>query len=385
MASPEPAPEPATEPQVLFRAGKKRKAYRQRLQDPEETTAADTNPVAASAPAPAEAPSAPRPAEDDEDEEGISVAEAIRRRNAKKHKLGGVGFHARTLAAVHDSADDENAEQGLVLHDAEKALKSQREADMPVGIPSRFAPQTGLVGELVNKNMEEYIESELARRKRLAAAAAAQQQQDAENSGDGQGGSGVPLKVDPTLPASGVPVESQRVLQGRLMEIDLGEEARARTAAMTERARRRLQGEDVNDDEANDSHPKKVRLGPDGKPWRPRNRRGSDDIKRDQLVEELLSENRVDMSYITSDQYGQQAGEEEEAADDRIADEFRRQFMDAMSQRHRRRRPAINAKPTAKQSTEEYLKGPKLGGSRNARAAMRDKLLKEQEMKKKTR
>lgn len=254
---------------------------------------------------------------------------------------------------------------------------------------------------------EEYIESEMARRKRLAAAAAAQQQQqDGKNSGDAQGGSGVPLKFDPTLPASGVPVESQRVLQGRLMEIDLGEEARARTAAMTERARKRLQGEDVEDDEEGDSQPKKVRLGPDGKPWRPKNRRGSDDLKRDQLVEEFLSENRgellnsydrfqstrqgltsmpVDMSYITSEHYGQQAGEEEEAADDRIADEFRRQFMDAMSQRHRRRRPAINAKPTVKHSTEEYLKGPKLGGSRNARAAMRDKLLKEQEMKKKTR
>jgi hypothetical protein len=39
---------------------------------------------------------------------------------------------------------------------------------------------------------------------------------------------------------------------------------------------------------------KKIRLGPDGKPWRGgrRKRRGSDDIARDKLVEELLHENR---------------------------------------------------------------------------------------------
>lgn len=40
--------------------------------------------------------------------------------------------------------------------------------------------------------------------------------------------------------------------------------------------------------------PKRVRLGPDGKPWRGgrRKRRGSDDVARDRLVEEFLHENR---------------------------------------------------------------------------------------------
>lgn len=51
--------------------------------------------------------------------------------------------------------------------------------------------------------------------------------------------------------------------------------------------------------------------------------------------------------------------------------------MDAMAQRNRRRRTAQPAKPGAKKQ-EEILRGPKLGGSRNARAAMRDLLLKEQ-------
>lgn len=268
-------------------------------------------------------------------------------------------------------------------------------------------PTTSFRATATDQAREEYIESELARRKRLAAAAAAQQQQqqqqDGDNSKGAQTGSVIPLKFDPTLPASGAPAESQRVLQGRLMEIDLGEEARARNAAMTERARKRLKGEDVQDEEETESQTKKVRLGPDGKPWRPRNRRGSDDIKRDQLVEEFLSENRgmfqpphlqlmyqwllttvtVDFSLISNEEPVQGVGNEEEAADERIAADFRRQFMEAMSHRHRRRRPAVNARPTVKKrNDDEYLKGPKLGGSRNARAAIRDKLLQEQQMKK---
>jgi hypothetical protein len=43
-----------------------------------------------------------------------------------------------------------------------------------------------------------------------------------------------------------------------------------------------------------------VRLGKDGKPWRPRNRRGSDDIKRDQLVEQFLHENRCESFVATT-------------------------------------------------------------------------------------
>ena len=80
------------------------------------------------------------------------------------------------------------------------------------------------------------------------------------------------------------------------MEIDLGDEARSRNIAMTERAKRRLQGQIDDEDGAEGAGQaggnKKPRLGPDGKPWRPRNRRDSDAIKRDQLVEEFLSENK---------------------------------------------------------------------------------------------
>lgn len=79
---------------------------------------------------------------------------------------------------------------------------------------------------------------------------------------------------------------------------------------------------------------------------------------------------------------GTSAGEE--GADEKVAEEFRREFMDAMMRRQQRRRPALNAKPApkGKAAPEEVLKGPKLGGSRNQRAAMRNLLLKEQESKK---
>ncbi len=90
----------------------------------------------------------------------------------------------------------------------------------------------------------------------------------------------------------------------------------------------------------------------------------------------------VDMYDTQAEQPANAATFEEEddgAADDRIADEFRRDFMEAMAQRsRRRRRPAQPAPKAGAKAQEEILKGPKLGGSRNARAAMRDLLLKEQ-------
>lgn len=77
---------------------------------------------------------------------------------------------------------------------------------------------------------------------------------------------------------------------GRLQEIDLGQEARMRNAVMTEQARKRLAGELLEED--SDASGRRPRLGPDGKPWRGRKRRASEDIKRDQMVEALMRENK---------------------------------------------------------------------------------------------
>lgn len=131
-----------------------------------------------------------------------------------------------------------------------------------------------------DQGREEYIESELARRH--AADKAAEEAQ-ANNSTASSA-------ATPMGPQSGKSQEERPTMQGRLQEVDLGDEVRARNAAMTEQARRRLAGETIEDEsEGSRRHPK---VGKDGKPWRGRKRRASDDIKRDQMVEALMRENR---------------------------------------------------------------------------------------------
>lgn len=169
------------------------------------------------------------------------------------------------------------------------------------------------------------------------------------------------------------PTEGQEIMQGRLMEIEIKEPEQT----------------------VKEPRAKKVRLGRDGKPWRPRNRRGSDAIKRDQIVEEILRENRrmtcvlyFCLSGLTSvvDVYdvpskpSEPEPEADGAADERLAEEFRRQFLDDVAERQlKKKKTAQPARP----GTEDVLKGPKLGGSRNVRAAMRDMLLKKEKEGKK--
>ena len=76
-----------------------------------------------------------------------------------------------------------------------------------------------------------------------------------------------------------------------------------------------------------------------------------------------------------------------------LAEEFKRQYMDEVAARRQRKKPAVNqhrtgaaAQQAAKAAaSEEVLRGPKLGGSRNSRAAIRDILLSRQEQAKKGR
>lgn len=61
---------------------------------------------------------------------------------------------------------------------------------------------------------------------------------------------------------------------------------------------------------------------------------------------------------------------DDQAADDRIAEQFRREFMDAISSRRQKATQSAKKGPGAK--VDDKPKGPKLGGSRSARAAMRE-------------
>ncbi|TVY28074.1 hypothetical protein LHYA1_G002647 [Lachnellula hyalina] len=211
-----------------------------------------------------------------------------------------------------------------------------------------------------------YIDSELA--KRQAAEGLAPVSAFAREGGGGTVGwkdeSGLRKDID---------VQRQPAALGKLMEIDLGDEARDRNVQRTDKARRRLGGEEVEEEVV--QKPVKIRLGPDGKPWRGRKRRGSDDVKRDKLVEEVMRENRLE---IYEEPQEEPPNNDDQGADDRIAEAFKRDFMDAVSQRQRKK--TAPAPPPARgpggKKEEEALKGPKLGGSRSARAAMRETMLK---------
>ena len=158
-------------------------------------------------------------------------------------------------------------------------------------------------------------------------------------------------------------LQRQPAALGKLHEIDLGPDATLRNIARTEAAQRRLGGGEPDIDISTG----KVRLRRDGKPYGWRKRRNSDDVKRDKLVEEVMRESRLEI-YDEPDEEGPN---DDQAADDRIAEQFRREFIDAQSSR--KQKAIQEKKPVRGQPVDDKPKGPKLGGSRSARAAMREK------------
>ena len=169
--------------------------------------------------------------------------------------------------------------------------------------------------------------------------------------------------------------QRQPAALGKLHEIDLGPDSKLRNIKRTEAAISGTAPSDVPPPK-----PPRPRIGRNGKPYipKPRKRRNSADMARDKVVEELLRETRLDL-YDEPGAGGKSsaAGDEEEreAADDRIAEEFRRDFLDAISQRRKRssKPPAGNASRVGGKVVEDKPRGPKLGGSRSARAAMRER------------
>jgi len=125
-----------------------------------------------------------------------------------------------------------------------------------------------------------YIDSELAKRRRGQSHAGTNPSTNGHGSLDASTPGGASKDRLP---------QRQPAALGKLHEIDLGPDATLRNIARTEAAKRRLEaGEEVELQEA----VQKVRLRKDGKPWRGRRRRNSEDVKRDRLVEEVLRESR---------------------------------------------------------------------------------------------
>lgn len=141
-----------------------------------------------------------------------------------------------------------------------------------------FALRTCTVTEANNIRMA-YIETEMAKRR----------------DGDAMSNAHVYVQTPGSTPV-GVDGASDKFSQkqpaslGRLHEIDLGPDAALRNAQRTEAAIKRQNGEEVEVQE--ETTGQKPRLGRDGKPWRRRRRRNSEDVKRDKLVEEVLRESK---------------------------------------------------------------------------------------------
>ncbi|KAM6488207.1 hypothetical protein HDV62DRAFT_347189 [Trichoderma sp. SZMC 28011] len=370
---------PTTEP-IRFRAGKKRKAYRQRPTEEEES-----NDVAIVIPAPSVLPGASKvedgepgrdanadaerllrelEGEDGNGDDGddrmdgeSAVAAALRLRNARRAaRRGGVGF--RSEGRNQDDEDADAEQHALVLRDADKDAAHDR---IVGGITNRFMHQTGLLTILDDKHMNEYIESRLASRSADPHGTSPSSQPASHSATNNQGLAGDPNHQDKW--------RDQPTRHGKLVEVDM--------ANLDNGAR---------NNNSSDSH-KRRRVEMDGAakppPRRGRNRRNSQDIARDALVEQFLHENRLDVYNVPSSSTAaaSSAPGGDPSADDRLAEEFRQQYYDEQAMRRKKKRPVQQQKQQQQQSGD-VLKGPKLGGSRNMRAAVRDKLLQQEKEKK---
>lgn len=240
----------------------------------------------------------------------------------------------------------------------------------------RLAPQATV---MANVGRMAYVDSKMAEL-REGEKRAAEEHASSQNNPRRPGTNDAPLG----LIARGA--ESHRERQpagmGKLQEIDLGEEVTRMNAQRTQEATRKLQSGELVE-------PTDERFS--GRGRRGRKRRTSEDIKRDKIVEDILKESmrksplvrlagaesgysiliQTDAVDNIYDRTELQAAEtnDDQAADDRIVEQFRRDFMEAVQTRNKRNPPPAPVGKGGK--VEERPKGPKLGGSRSARAAMR--------------
>ncbi|KAK8236817.1 hypothetical protein HDK77DRAFT_300049 [Phyllosticta capitalensis] len=326
------------EQETMFRPRKKQKTFRKRAT--EDTVDQDGSSTA---------PKMPTPADAKTEETGNGVAEILRRRKLAQKSRGGVEFSSTTTTtspAISSATEVEAVPHGGVEESAPPAIEAVK----------RFAPQTGLVPDTLDKHMMAYVDSKMAEL-REGEKRAAEDYALSQNSTRRPGTNDGPL----ALTARGA--ESHRERQpagmGKLQEIDLGEEVTRMNAQRTQEATRKLQSGELVE-------PTDERFS--GRGRRGRKRRTSEDIKRDKIVEDILKESMLDNIY---DRTELQAAEtnDDQAADDRIVEQFRRDFMEAVQTRNKRNPPPAPVGKGGK--VEERPKGPKLGGSRSARAAMR--------------
>ncbi|RKF63881.1 putative mrna splicing factor rna helicase protein [Erysiphe neolycopersici] len=309
------------------------------------------------------------------DTQPLITADVVRKR-LRYRRTGGVEFKTEVQSTRKKEERSEEAED-----------PEEESPGGPQDIKNKlriFTRQTGVIGD-ADRHMMAYVDSELAKRSSQGLQASADIQKTTQQQPTASKHVNIPHipgssdhKLNDISKVKATIAPRQPVMLGMLQEIDLGDEARERNVKMTEQATRRLDGEVIEDEQETGKHRRrggKTMPGKDGKSWWERKRRRGDDIKRDQLVDQVLRENRLEIYEEPHVPF--QVTQTDQAADDRIAEAFRREFMDNASSRQRKKNNASQVSARGQSGKkDEALKGPKLGGSRSARAAVRENLLK---------
>ncbi|KAF2876602.1 hypothetical protein BDV95DRAFT_664731 [Massariosphaeria phaeospora] len=266
-----------------------------------------------------------------------------------------------------------------------EATKAQALVHVDVPKPglyaSRFIAQTGQVKDKDDKQMAEYVEARMAERNHRLYGWPIPKQPG--------------IAVHPLEPSTAVMTHvidrledlsanmgqdhSDRLAagMGKLQEVDLGPDATTKNIQRTEAARRQLEGRDaVQIDETDPGGTSRT-----GKRRRPQKRRNSEDMRRDQMVEAVLREAKCMLffegkmivgltrivDYFEDTAPAASLAPNEETTEEAMVEKFRQDFLESMESRQQRK----PAPPLGAKGVKEQPKGPKLGGSRSIRAAMR--------------
>ncbi len=322
----------------------------------------------------------------DDDDAKIDVSSLIRARKQLRKPVVGVEFSNMRMVRRSDADDSRSV-----------MVQTDQATENPIDITNRFTSGTGQIVDVdqhmlvplfnildsvekhfANEIRVAFIDSEMAkRRNNLPPQSNSQQQIPSDDSN-----SLLPMSTGRPLTAVTQANSTNPSSTRQLSEVDLGSTAHAINLARTQAALNRVKtGQPPIADEPKPPKVRKPRIGRDGKPMkpRPRKRRNSEDIARDALVEQVLHENKLDIyddqnPDLQLDASGKDAadGGGEDAgvvdSDERLAEQFRQQYIDSMAERRHRHKAVSQPKGPGTSTTES--RGPKLGGSRSARAKM---------------
>ncbi|USP75274.1 uncharacterized protein yc1106_02548 [Curvularia clavata] len=247
----------------------------------------------------------------------------------------------------------------------------------------RFVAQTGQVVDRDDKQMSEYVEARMAEKNHrqygwpipthLQAAVAAIAP-DLKNTFVSSR-SAAHAQPEPENAVDKEHSERLAAGQGKLQEVDLGPEATARI----EQAWKQL---DKGEPEVSTTKTRKDRYG---YAWRKPRAGGKteEDRKRDQMVEAVLSEAKLDyFDAPTPSNPPPNANDANTNADDALVEQFRTEYLEYMEAR-RQHQAARKTTPSTAKGAAPSISGPKMGGSKSARARMHK--LQQEEMAKKKR